>query len=175
MDKTVSYPLVFKRIIDFFVSVFFPKDGHTIDFSTSREYSMTCCIVASLHNSVCCCFALLRFITTRQHEISCGILFSFKAFSTKQQKSQRKNKSIQRYRAQRIKRQLCGKYHKMFVSENDRSKWPARREFDWSSPRSGRTLSVDRPLFWALTYSSVLFSLILAILHQLLGSVSWVK
>ena len=120
MDKTVSYPLVFKRIIDFFVSVFFPKDGHTIDFSTSREYSTTCCIIASLHNSVCCCFALLRFITTRQHEISCGILFSFKAFSTKQQKSQRKNKSIQRYRAQRIKRQLYGKYHKMFVSENDR-------------------------------------------------------
>ena len=86
MDKTVSYPLVFKRIIDFFVSVFFRKDGHTIDFSTSREYSTTCCIVASLHNSVCCCFALLRFITTRRHEISCGVLFSFKAFSTKQQK-----------------------------------------------------------------------------------------
>ena len=38
----------------------------------------------------------------------------------------------------------------MFVSKDDRSKWPARREFDRSSPRSGRTLSVDRPLFWAL-------------------------
>ena len=40
--------------------------------------------------------------------------------------------------------------NKMFVSKNDRSKWPARPEFDWSSPRSGRTLSVDRPLFSAL-------------------------
>ena len=45
------------------------------------------------------------------------------------------------YRAKRIKRQLYGKYYKMFASKNDRSKWPARREFDRSSPRSGRTLS----------------------------------
>ena len=36
----------------------------------------TCCIVESLHNSVCCCFALLRFITWR-HEIDCGVLFFF--------------------------------------------------------------------------------------------------
>ena len=40
--------------------------------------------------------------------------------------------------------------NKMFVSKNDRSKWPARWEFDRSSPRSGPTLSVDRPLFSAL-------------------------
>ena len=40
--------------------------------------------------------------------------------------------------------------NKMFVSKNDRSKWPARSEFDRSSLRSGRTLSVDRPLFSAL-------------------------
>ena len=39
--------------------------------------------------------------------------------------------------------------NKMFVSKNDRSKWPARLEFDRSSQRSGRTLSVDRPLFSA--------------------------
>ena len=38
----------------------------------------------------------------------------------------------------------------MFASKNGWSKWLARREFDRSSPRSGRTLSVDRPLFWAL-------------------------
>ena len=42
--------------------------------------------------------------------------------------------------------------NKVFVSKNDRSKWPARPEFDRSSPRSGRTLSVDRPLFAALYY-----------------------
>ena len=54
------------------------------------------------------------------------------------------------YRAKRIKRQLYGKYYEMFASKNDRSKWPARREFDRWSPRSGRTLSIDRPLFWAL-------------------------
>ena len=29
-------------------------------------------------------------------------------------------------------------------------KWPARPEFDRSSPQSGRTLSVDQRLFWAL-------------------------
>ena len=40
--------------------------------------------------------------------------------------------------------------NKMFVSKNDRSKWPARPEFNRSSPRSGWTLSVDRPLFSAL-------------------------
>ena len=34
--------------------------------------------------------------------------------------------------------------------EFDRSKWLARREFYRSSPRSGRTLSIDRPLFSAL-------------------------
>ena len=39
--------------------------------------------------------------------------------------------------------------NKVFVSKNDRSKWPARAEFDRSSPRSGRTLSADRPLFAA--------------------------
>ena len=40
--------------------------------------------------------------------------------------------------------------NKVFVSKNDRSKWPARPEFDRSGPWSGRTLSVDRPLFAAL-------------------------
>ena len=54
------------------------------------------------------------------------------------------------HREKRIKRQLYGKYYKMFASKNDWSKWPARREFDPSSPRSGRTLSVDWLLFWAL-------------------------
>ena len=38
----------------------------------------------------------------------------------------------------------------MFASKNDWSKWTARQEFDWSSPWSGQTLSIDRPLFWAL-------------------------
>ena len=51
------------------------------------------------------------------------------------------------YRAKRIKRQLYGKYFKMFASKNDWSKLTARREFDRSSPRAGRTLSIDRPLF----------------------------
>ena len=54
------------------------------------------------------------------------------------------------YRAKRIKRQLYGKYYKMFASKNDRSKRPARREFDRSSPWSGQTLSTDQPLFWSL-------------------------
>ena len=49
----------------------------------------------------------------------------------------------------------------MFASENDWSKWPARREFDRSNPRSGRTLSIDRPLFWALisTLTNILITL----------------
>ena len=61
-------------------------------------------------------------------------------------KRQRKKKSLQRYRALSDNRME----NKVFVSKNDRSKWPARLEFDRSSPRSGRTLSVDRPLFAAL-------------------------
>ena len=40
--------------------------------------------------------------------------------------------------------------NKMLVSKNDQPKWPAWPEFDRSSPRSGRTLSVDQPLFSAL-------------------------
>ena len=61
-------------------------------------------------------------------------------------KRQRKKKSLQRYRALSDN---CME-NKVFVSKNDRSKWPARPEFDRSSLRSGRTLSVDRPLFAAL-------------------------
>ena len=37
--------------------------------------------------------------------------------------------------------------NKIFVSKNDRSKWPARWEFDWSSPWSGRTLSLTGRYF----------------------------
>ena len=33
----------------------------------------------------------------------------------------------------------------------DRSSWPERWKVDRSTPKSVRTLSVDRPLFWALT------------------------
>ena len=84
-------------------------------------------------------------------EIYCGVLLFFKAFSAKQQKkSQRKKKSLQRYRGKRIKWQLYGKYYEMSISKNDRSKWPMRLEYDQTSPRSGRTLSIDRLLFWAL-------------------------
>ena len=32
----------------------------------------------------------------------------------------------------------------------DRSTWPARQKVDWSTLQSVQTLSVDRPLFWAL-------------------------
>ena len=110
---------------------------------------MTCCIVACLHNSVCCCFALLRFMTTwnlLQHSFSFKVLVQI----SKKNKSQRKKKSLQRYRTKCIKRRLYGKYYKMFASKNDRSKCSPRQEFDRSNPRSGRTLSIDWPLFWAL-------------------------
>ena len=42
---------------------------------------------------------------------------------------------------------LCKEATKKYVCIQ---KWPARWEFDRSSPQSGRTLSVDRPLFSAL-------------------------
>ena len=45
--------------------------------------------------------------------------FFFKGFSAKQQKKPKKKKSLQRYRAKCIKRQLYGKYYKMFASKND--------------------------------------------------------
>lgn len=38
------------------------------------------------------------------------------------------------------------------VCAHDWSTWPAIEVFGWSSHHSGRTLSVDRPLFWALQY-----------------------
>ena len=71
--------------------------------------------------------------------------FFLEGFSAKQQKTPKKKKSLQRYRA------LSDNYmeNKMFVSKNDRSKWLASWEFDRSSPRSGWTLSVDWPLFSA--------------------------
>ena len=50
-------------------------------------------------------------------------LFFFRGFSAKQQKKKKKRKkkkSLQRYRAKRIKRQLYGKYNKIFASKNDR-------------------------------------------------------
>ena len=56
---------------------------------------------------------------------------------------------LERYRALRAFSNTCME-NKVVVSKNGRSKWPARPEFDRSSPRSGQTLSVDRPLFAAL-------------------------
>ena len=73
--------------------------------------------------------------------------FSLKVLVQSMKKRQRKSND---YRAKRIERQLYGKYFERFASKNERSKWPARWEFDRSSPRSGQTLTVDRPLFWAL-------------------------
>ena len=54
---------------------------------------MACCIIASLHNSVYCCFALLLFIMTWQHEIYCGVLLFFKAFSAKQKKKAKEKRN----------------------------------------------------------------------------------
>ena len=120
---------------------------------------------ASLHSSttqfvvvLLCCISLghdnMKFIS---------VSFFFKGVSAKQQKnkSQRKKKSLQHYRSKCIKWRLYGKYYKMFASKNDWSKWPARREFDRSNPQSGRTLSVDWPLFWALisTLTNILITL----------------
>ena len=93
---------------------------------------------------------LFRFVAFHHDMKFITAFFFFKGISAKQQKKPKKKKSLQHYRAKRIKRQLYGKYYKMFASKNDRSKWPARREFHWTSPRSGWTLSIDWPLFWAL-------------------------
>ena len=92
------------------------------------------------------CFVTFHYMTTwnlMRHS------FSLKVLVQSMKKRQRKKKWLQRYRAKHIKQQLYGKYYKRFASKNDQSKWPARWEFDQSSPRSGWTLSVDRPLFWA--------------------------
>ena len=110
----------------------------------SRKYSTTC-IVALLHNSLCCCFTFLHFITMWWHEINllrCS--FSSKVLVQSFKKPQTKRKSLQCYRAFRGS---CME-DKMFISRNYWSKWPT--EFDWSSPRSGRTLSVDQPFFSVL-------------------------
>ena len=46
--------------------------------------------------------------------------FFLKGLVQSRKNSQRKKKSLQRYTAKRIKRQLYGKYYKMFTSKNDR-------------------------------------------------------
>ena len=85
----------------------------TVRPAASLHHSTTQFVVVSL-----CCVSLrhdnMKFLV--------AFFFPLKLLVQSGKKSQRKNKSIQRYRAQRIKRQLFGKYHKMFVSENDRSK-----------------------------------------------------
>ena len=118
-------------------------------FSQRRSYYWSHPVwpAASLHCSTTQFVVVLLCCVSLRHGIKfLAAFFFFKGFSAKQQKnkSQRKKKSLQRYRTKCIERQLYGKYYKMFASKNDWSKWAARREFDQSNPRSGRTL------FWAL-------------------------
>ena len=83
--------------------------------------------------------------------------FSYKGLVQSRKNAKEKKKSLQRYRELSDN---CME-NKMFVSKNDRSKWSARPEFDRSSPQSGRTSSVDRPLFSALlTNHDILLNLI---------------
>ena len=81
--------------------------------------------------------------------------------SKKTKAKEKRNHYSINYRTKCIKWWLYGKYYKMFASKNDWLKWPARREFDRSNPRSGWTLSVDQPLFWALisTLTNILITL----------------
>ena len=60
---------------------------------------------------------LFRFVAFHYDMKFIAAFFFFKGFSAKQQKSQRKKKSL---RAKCIKRQLYGKYYKIFASKNDR-------------------------------------------------------
>ena len=100
--QPASYPLIF--------SAFFPKDGHTIDFSTSRKHSTD--QYHLLHRCITPHFSLLLFRFVAFHYMTTWNLlrrsFFFKVFSAKQKKkkSHRKKKSLQRYRAKRIERQL---------------------------------------------------------------------
>ena len=103
--------------------------------------SAECCIVASLQQFVdvsLCCISL-------RHDDMKFIAASFfplqplmRSSKEKKAKEKRSHYSVIEW-AKRIKRQLM-------------EKWPARREFDRSSPRLGQTLSVDRPLFWTLVF-----------------------
>ena len=54
--------------------------------------------------------------------------FSLKGLVQSSKKSQRKKKSLQRYRAKRIKRQLYGKYYAEMTGQNDRQDetWPVK-------------------------------------------------
>ena len=65
-----------------------------------RTYYTTCCIVALLYNSVCSCFALLRFITTWKF---LRRSFSLKGLVQSSKKSQRKKKSWQSCRANALR------------------------------------------------------------------------
>ena len=117
-----------------------PQAGYISDYwPATLHFSTTQFVIVSL-----CCISL-------RHEINLLWLFFRRRFWCKAAKLPKKKKSLQRYRA------LSDNYmeNKMFVSKTDRSKWPGRWEFDRSSPRSGRTLSVDRPLFPALVLLTI--------------------
>ena len=122
----------------------FPKKATLLITAKQKvQYDLQRCVTFQLS----LLFTLLRFITTWWHEINllCRS-FSWKGLVQSSKKRQRKKKSLQHYGALSDN---CME-NKMFVSKTDRSKWPARPEFDRSSLRSGRTLSVDWPLFSAL-------------------------
>ena len=115
----------------------------------SRKCSTTC-IVALLHNSVCCCLSLWC-VLGRHDDKTCNLLrcsFCWNILVQSSKNAQKKEIITGYSLAKRIKRHW--NVYKMFVSKNDRWKWPARREFDRSSPRSSRTFSVDLPLLSAL-------------------------
>ena len=100
----------------------FSQRTHITDYSKAER---TARCAASLHYSTTQFVVVSLCRASLQHDDMKFIaaLFFVKAFSAKQQiKSQRKKKSLQRYREKRIKRQLYGKYYEMFASKNDWSK-----------------------------------------------------
>ena len=136
--QPASYPLIF--------SAFFPKDGHTIDFSTSRKHSTDQCHL--LHRCITPHFSLLLFRFVAFHYMTTWNLlrrsFFFKVFSAKQ----KKKKATEKRSHYSVIEQNALSDNLWKILQNVRiQKWPAmRRELDRSSPRSGRTLSIDRPL-----------------------------
>ena len=126
---------------------FFPK---TVTLLILAQAQSAVPPAASLRRLLLFRFVVFHYDMTTWNLLQRSFFFKvFKAFSAKQQKKKAKVKR-NHYSVIEQNAYIYGKYYKMFVSENDRSKWLVRREFDRSSPPSGWTLSVDRLLFWAL-------------------------
>ena len=102
-------------------------------FQLSRKYS-TNCIIALLHNSVYCCFALLFHYDMPT--------WNFTQLSSEKAKEKNYYSIIEQDALSDNRME-----NKMFLSEKNRSKWPPKREFDGQVRDQAGYCPLTRPYF----------------------------